>query len=122
MRPRDRRVAIAAPDLFGVARTYRDEDFAGLLDRVIGDWLVLPTIYDMLEYRVPDHVGPAAIEALRRLHGREHLQKALGGIEVALAHCKGLSVREWIGIGSPRTTKQQDTPRAKGKAKRPRKK
>lgn len=27
-----------------------DEDFSGLLNRAIGDWLVLPTVFEMLEY------------------------------------------------------------------------
>ena len=44
-----------APDL--AEALHQDEEFAGLMDRAFGDWLVLPTIYDMLEYRIPDQAG-----------------------------------------------------------------
>ena len=34
-----------------------DDDFAGLIDLAIGDWLVQPTVFDLLEYQLPDDFG-----------------------------------------------------------------
>lgn len=98
---------------------YRDEEFAGLLDRVIGDWLVLPTLFDMLEYRIPEDVGPAAIKALERVQGRARVEQALGGVEVALARCAGLTVREWVNLDGVReaSAKALSSQRAKGGGK-----
>lgn len=75
---------------------HHDEDFAGLLDRAFGDWLVLPTIYDMLEYRIPDHMAPAAIEAFRRLGRSRRPKHDLGWFEAALSRSAGLTMREWM--------------------------
>lgn len=76
-----------------------DEDFAGLLDQAFGDWLVLPTVYDMLEYRIPEQLGPTAIAAFRRL-GRRSRKRSdghdLGWFEAALSRSCGLTMREWI--------------------------
>ncbi|MFD8749602.1 hypothetical protein ACFV0O_01245 [Kitasatospora sp. NPDC059577] len=44
-----------------------DEDFAGLLTRTIGPWLVRPTAFDMLEYRLPDDFAPSLRAAFTRL-------------------------------------------------------
>ena len=57
------------PDL--AEALYDDEDFTGLVDEAIGDWLVLPTIYDMLEYRLPDDFGPGVMKAFDRLKDRQ---------------------------------------------------
>ncbi|MEP6691972.1 MAG: hypothetical protein ABJD07_12510 [Gemmatimonadaceae bacterium] len=75
---------------------HRDEDFAGLLDRAFGDWLVLPTVYDMLEYRIPEHFGPMAITAFRRLGERCELPEEMGALEGALSRCAGLTMRELL--------------------------
>ncbi|MFT3953290.1 MAG: hypothetical protein QM722_02440 [Piscinibacter sp.] len=78
-----------------------DEDFAGLLDQAFGDWLVLPTVYDMLEYRIPEQLGPTAIAAFRRLGRRTHKRSErhdLGWFESALSRSCGLTMREWIAL------------------------
>lgn len=79
--------------------THDDEDFAGQLDQAFGDWLALPTVYDMLEYRIPDQLGPTAIAAFRRLgrRSRKHDEgHDLGWFEAALSRSGGLTMREWI--------------------------
>ena len=35
----------------------KDEDLAGLLDEAFGEWLLSPTVYDLLEYRLPTEFG-----------------------------------------------------------------
>lgn len=73
-----------------------DEDFAGLIDQAFGDWLALPTVHDMLEYRIPDQLGPTAIAAFRRLGRRARARHDLGWFEAALSRSCGLTMREWI--------------------------
>jgi len=46
-----------------------DEDTAGLFDRAFGEWLIQPTVFDMLEYRFQADLGAhvaAAFQKLRR--------------------------------------------------------
>jgi hypothetical protein len=105
-----------------------NEDFAGLLDRAFGDWLVLPTVYDMLEYRIPDHLGPTAIEAFRQLGKGGQLGQDFGWVEPALSRCAGLTVRDLLAVRvhapspsryakkSRRPKKQQSNTRAEQKA------
>ena len=76
--------------------SHHDDDFAGLLDRAFGDWLVQPTVYDMLEYRIPDHLGPTTIDAFRRLQSGHGRKQDLGWFEAALSRSAGLTMREWI--------------------------
>lgn len=33
-----------------------DDDFGGLIDIALGDWLVQPTVFDLLEYRIPEEL------------------------------------------------------------------
>jgi hypothetical protein len=79
---------------------YQDEDFAGLLDRAFGDWLVLPTVYDMLEYRIPDHLGPSATEAFRRLSEGRDLPEDVGWLGAALSRSAGRTMRELLESGA----------------------
>ncbi|MEU9785542.1 hypothetical protein AB0H92_32050 [Streptomyces phaeochromogenes] len=44
-----------------------DDDFAGLLNRAIGSWLVQPTAFEMLEYRLPENFVPDLLAAFTRL-------------------------------------------------------
>lgn len=44
-----------------------DDEFAGLLPRAIGTWLIEPTVFDMLEYVLPDHFVPDLLAAFTRL-------------------------------------------------------
>jgi hypothetical protein len=85
-----------APDL--AEALHQDEEFAGLMDRAFGDWLVLPTVYDMLEYRIPDQVGPIASAALHRLRECGRLQANTDWLEVALSRSIGLTVRELLAF------------------------
>jgi hypothetical protein len=79
-----------------LAEALQDEDIAGLLDRAFGDWLVLPTVYDMLEYRIPDHVGSTAIEAFRRLSESRDLPEDVGWLGTALSRSAGRTMRELL--------------------------
>lgn len=83
-----------SPDL--VEGIEQDEDLAGLLDRAIGDWLVLPTVYEMLEYRLPDSFADSAIATLRRLCEVQDGVEDLGWLEAALQHCVGRTMRELL--------------------------
>jgi hypothetical protein len=44
-----------------------DEDSAGLLERAFGDWLVQPTVFDMLEYHFPEDIGERVGRAFERV-------------------------------------------------------
>lgn len=96
--------------------SHHDDDFAGLLDRAFGDWLVQPTVYDMLEYRIPDHLGPTAIDAFRRLQRSNGPKQDLGWFEAALSRSAGLTMREWIAtrVESAQTTESPKKRRKKG--------
>lgn len=80
---------------------YADEDVAGLLDAAFGDWLVEPTVYDMLEYRLPDLFGARVIEALERLPEGPST-KALRWLRPALADVGGMKVRDVLQAPVPR--------------------
>ena len=63
-----------------------DEDFAGLIDLAFGDWLIQPTVFDMLEYQLPDDFSERlgrAFERFRQLNpsasGYEWLLPAFHG-------------------------------------------
>ena len=76
---------------------YGDEDFAGLLDEAIGDWLILPTIYDMLEYRLPDDFGQRVLKALDCLQEqRPEVEVVTTWLRPALSDCGGMKMRELI--------------------------
>lgn len=71
-----------------------DEDAAGLLERAFGDWLVQPTVFDMLEYRFRDESVNAMQDAFRYLQG---LGADTGDLDVVASiflHSGGSSVRE----------------------------
>ena len=78
-----------------------DEDFAGLLDQAFGDWLVSPTVSDLLEYELPPdfglHVARAVDHFLRR-HPEAQRRHVPRGLVVALG---GSSVRELLARDSP---------------------
>jgi len=73
-----------------------DDDFAGLLDEAIGDLLVQPTIFDMLEYRPPENFGrklECAFERLRRLNPEAVGHEWIGE---AFRDCGDKSMRELL--------------------------
>ena len=80
---------------------YADEDVAGLLDAAFGDWLAEPTVYDMLEYRLPDLFAARVIEALERLPEGPST-KALRWLRPALADVGGMKVRDVLQAPAPR--------------------
>ncbi len=60
-----------------------DEDAAGLLERAFGEWLVQPSVFDMLEYRFEEQslfAMTAAFERLERLGADPHDLEVLSGI------------------------------------------
>jgi hypothetical protein len=71
-----------------------DEDFAGLLDLAIGDWLVQPTVFDMLEYRLPDDFAERLGKAFDRLPDSRSGTGQAGAIVGAFRACAGRSMRE----------------------------
>jgi len=93
-----------------------DEDFAGLIDIAIGDWLVQPTVFDMLEYQVPDDFHERlgrAFERFRQLNpdasGHEWLVPAFQG-------CGGTKMRDILARPASRQTlpKKRRPPAAAG--------
>ena len=77
---------------------HQDEDFAGLLDRAFGNWLVQPTLFDMLEYKIKDQEVLAATEALQRFCSKRELPQDLRWLEKILPRCAGMSVRELLQV------------------------
>jgi hypothetical protein len=77
-------------------QVHGDEDFAGLLDDAFGDWLVCPTMYDMLEYRLPDDFALRVSKAFERF--RERCPGATGyeWLPIALTEAKSLTMREFL--------------------------
>ena len=55
-----------------------DEDFAGLIDLAFGDWLIQPTVFDMLEYQLPDDFSERLGRAFERFR---HLNPNVSGYE-----------------------------------------
>ena len=48
-----------------------DDDFGGLMDIALGDWLLQPTVFDLLEYEIPEdlpHRLDRAFSRFRELH------------------------------------------------------
>jgi len=95
-----RALARLAPDL--AAAITNDEDAAGLFDRAFGEWLIQPTVFDMLEYRFPNDVGERAQGAFRRVRERCHESPDLDLLERTFAHAAGRSMRELLGHGEAR--------------------
>jgi hypothetical protein len=77
---------------------HQNEDFAGLVDEAIGDWLALPTVYDMLEYRLPDDFGQRILKAFECLKEEHPAVKSLAPvIAPMLKQSGGMKMRELLG-------------------------
>jgi hypothetical protein len=78
-----------------------DDDFAGLMDRALGDLLVQPTVFDMLEYKPPEDFGYRLGQAFDRL--RELNPEATGFEWVAPAFegCGGTRLRDLLAGPAP---------------------
>jgi hypothetical protein len=79
-----------------------DEDAAGMFDLAFGEWLIQPTVFDMLEYRFPDNVGKHAESAFRRVRDRCQQSPELDFLERTFAGAAGRSMRELLGHGKSR--------------------
>lgn len=73
---------------------HQDEDLAGLFERAFGEWLLQPTVYDMLEYRLPETFPAAAIEAFQRFRQLRPDVEQLQWVESAFRQSAGLAMRE----------------------------
>jgi hypothetical protein len=84
---------------------YGDEDFAGLLDEAFGEWLILPTIYDMLEYRLPEDFGQRVLKAFDRLREqRPEVEGVIRWMEPAFSGSGGMKMRELLERRDPSGT------------------
>jgi hypothetical protein len=78
-----------------------DEDFAGLLDQAFGDWLVSPSVDDLLEYELPRDFGlrvARAVDHFLRRHPEARGHHVPRGLVVGLG---GGSVRQLLTRDSP---------------------
>jgi hypothetical protein len=75
------------------------------MDVALGDWMVQPTVFDMLEYRVPEDMGDRLGRAFDRL--RELNPKATGfeWIGPAFSKCGGVRMRDLLSRSAPRPRK-----------------
>ncbi|MEU4490052.1 hypothetical protein AB0H94_35130 [Streptomyces purpurascens] len=71
-----------------------DDEFAGLLNRAIGPWVVQPTAFDMLEFKLSDRFLPDLRAAFARLDQIEPDTVELRWLEDVFANSEGLSMRE----------------------------
>jgi hypothetical protein len=74
-----------------------DEDAAGLFERAFGDWLVTPTVFDMLEYRFPQDAADHMKAAFGRIRDRARQSPELDLLERIFSEAAGRSMREVLG-------------------------
>jgi hypothetical protein len=91
-----------------------DDDFGGLMDIALGDWLVQPTVFDLLEYRLPDDFAELLERALARF--RELHPDATGHEWVAPAfrECGGTRMRDILVRAAPRGAEAARVPASAG--------
>ena len=75
----------------------RDEDVTGLLDRAFGEWLIQPTVFDMLEYRFSSDTAESAAAAFRRMRDVCKNLQDLDLLTRVFAEAPGRSIRELLG-------------------------
>ncbi len=73
-----------------------DEEAAGLLDRAFGEWLIQPTVFDLLEYRFPDDLRMHASAAFRRVRECCGHSDDLELLEGVFTQAAGRSMRELL--------------------------
>lgn len=71
-----------------------DEDFAGLMDLAFGDWLVQPTVFDMLEYKAPDDFDKRLGRAFERFRELNPEASGYEWVVPAFKGCGGTKMRE----------------------------
>ena len=79
-----------------------DDDFGGLMDIALGDWLLQPTVFDLLEYRLPDDFAELLDRAFARF--RELHPDATGyeWVVPAFRDCGGTRMRDVLAREAPR--------------------
>jgi hypothetical protein len=75
---------------------HHDEVAAGLFDRAFGEWLIQPTVFDMLEYRFPDQFAACAAAAFRRVRELRPDAEGLEALERLFGRAAGRSMRELL--------------------------
>jgi hypothetical protein len=87
---------------------YDDEDFAGLLDEAFGEWLIQPTMYDMLEYRLPEDFGQRVLKAFDRLkEQRPAVAGRISWMQPAFSGSGGMKMRELLDCRDHSGTEQK---------------
>ncbi|MGW0396074.1 hypothetical protein ACWDYJ_35485 [Streptomyces sp. NPDC003042] len=71
-----------------------DEEFSGLLNRAIGAWLIQPTVFEMLEYRLPDNFVHDFIGAFAQLSHVHPEVIDVAWLEDVFQDAEGRSMRE----------------------------
>lgn len=93
-----------------------DDDFAGLLDLALGDLLVQPTVYDMLEYRLPEGFGDRLGRAFDRLGELNPDATGYEWVKQAFGTCEGNRMRDVLAGAAPGSATTAKRPRKAGKA------
>ena len=78
-----------------------DEDFAGLIDHALGDWLVQPTVYDMLEYELPEDIECRLDGAFARFREIHPEAQGYAWFPAAFKGCGGTRMREVLTRRAP---------------------
>jgi hypothetical protein len=78
-----------------------DDDFAGLMDHALGDLLVQPSVYDMLEYQPPEDFVERLGRAFERLHALNPDASGFEWVVPALQDCGGTSLRDLLARPTP---------------------
>ena len=79
-----------------------DEDFAGLIDHALGDWLVQPTVYDMLDYELPEDIECRLDRAFARFREIHPEAQGYAWFPAAFKGCGGTRMREVLTRRAPR--------------------
>ncbi|MBT2546600.1 hypothetical protein J7E99_39610 [Streptomyces sp. ISL-44] len=74
-----------------------DDDFAGLVNRAIGPWVIQPNIFEMLDYRIPAGFTGNLLAAFARLNHIRPGTVDLSWWETALNDIDGRTIREVLG-------------------------
>jgi hypothetical protein len=90
--------ALAAEFAEGLAL---DDDFAGLMDCALGDLLVQPTVYDMLEYQPPEDFADRLGRAFDRLRTLNPDASGFEWVAPVFRGCGGTRLRELLARRAP---------------------
>lgn len=79
-----------------------DDDFAGLIDVALGNWLVQPSVFDMLEYKLPTEIGDNLMRAFERLKEFNPHLTGFEWIRYAFENSDGIRMREVLSRSVPK--------------------